>query len=259
MEPEAAGDSVGESRRNRVRAASRNPRDPANIPAAEIQICKRADGSAFSLGEGARFFVLRLGPFAALAAFTSCSMWMRTRVLSWTWPSSVSASLESAERAAAAEGPYAVANVLGIGDAMLMHVGSSAHRRQEHCHQTPFAASAAVRHGKRRAARPTQDKHGVVSFLSQQRERLYTPPLTGLCRAGGFGKVYKALRNGVQEVAVKMLTHGCDEVTPAAKHLPQQNLRVAWMAPWRHATPHLLLQTLDVRLAPISVVSVACT
>jgi hypothetical protein len=32
--------------------------------------------------------------------------------------------------------------------------------------------------------------------------------------AGAFGRVYKALRNNVQEVAVKVLTHGCDEVTP---------------------------------------------
>lgn len=97
-------------------------------------------------------------------------MWTRTRVLSWTSPSSVSASLESAERAAATEGPYAIANVLGSGDAMLMHVGFCAHRRQEHCHQTPSAANAAVRHGKRRAARRTQDKHGVFVLLCPSSE-----------------------------------------------------------------------------------------
>ena len=47
-------DTLGESRRRTIRASSRNPQDPANIPADEIRICRREDGSEWRLGEGAR-------------------------------------------------------------------------------------------------------------------------------------------------------------------------------------------------------------
>lgn len=47
--------------------------------------------------------------------------------------------------------------------------------------------------------------------------------------AGAFGRVYKALRNNVQEVAVKVLTHGCDEVM----------VTQAFLSVPSHAFPHV--------------------
>lgn len=53
-----SSEALGETRKQRLRNAAQfaarrlGSRDPAAIPAAEIQLCRRADGSDFVLGEG---------------------------------------------------------------------------------------------------------------------------------------------------------------------------------------------------------------